>query len=54
MTLQYHPFADISIRDVRGGAFSSGAGQGKRTRKSTDPKIRQKYVNCYGDICSVL
>ena len=27
------------IRDVRDGAFSSGAGRGKRTRKSTDPKI---------------
>ena len=31
-----------------------GAGRGKRTRKSTDPKIRQKCVYCYGDICSVL
>ena len=48
-------------RDVRGGAFSSGAGRGqksagrgKRTRKSTDPKIRQKCVYCHGDICSVL
>ena len=31
-----------------------GAGRGKRTRKSTDPKIRQQCVYCYGDICSVL
>ena len=63
----------VHSRDVRGGAFSSGAGGGedknprggakakirgagrwKRTRKWTDPKIRQKCVNCYGDICIVL
>ena len=41
-------------RDARGGAFSSGAGRDEKARKSTDPKIRQKCVNCYGDICSVL
>ena len=40
----------------RGGARTKirGAGRGKRTRKSTDPKIRPKCVYCYGDICSVL
>ena len=40
----------------RGGAKVKirGAGRGKRTRKSTDPKIRQKCVYCYGDIYSVL
>ena len=53
----------VYSRDVRGGAFSSGAGRGedkkprggakvkisgagrgKRTRKSTDPKIRQQCI----------
>ena len=41
-------------KNPRGGAGQGGAGRGKRTRKSTDPKIRQKCVYCYGDICSVL
>ena len=53
----------IHPRDVRGGAFSSGAGRGKdenprggpgrgeKARKSTDLKIRQKCVNCYWRIC---
>ena len=47
----------VCIRDVRGGAFSSGAGRGeddnlrggpgrgKKARRSTDPKIRQDRVN---------
>ena len=44
----------VLTRDVRGGVFSSGAGRGedkicgagwgKRTRKSTDPKIWQMWV----------
>ena len=40
----------------RGGAGrgQKSAGRGKRTHKSTDPKIRQKCVYCYGDIYSVL
>ena len=54
---------NISIRDVRGGAFSSGAGRGwksagrsgagrgEKARESTDLKIRQKCVNCYWRIC---
>ena len=65
----------VRFRDVRDGAFSSGAGRGedenprsgagraedenprdgpgrgKKARKSTDPKIRQKFVNCYWGIC---
>ena len=30
------------------------AGKGKKTRKLTDPKIGQKCINCYWDICRVL
>ena len=39
-------------KNPRGGAKVKihGAGRGKRTRKSTDPKIRQQCVYCYGDI----
>ena len=44
-----------------GGAFSGvvrmkirGAGRGEKVRKSTDPKIRQKCVNCFCDMCSAL
>ena len=44
----------VGIRDGRGGAFSSRAGRGEKARKSTDPKLRQKCVNCYSDICSAL
>ena len=42
-------------KNPRGGAKVKirGAGRGKRTRKLTDPKIRQKCVYCYGDFCSV-
>ena len=32
-------------------AGRSGAGRGKKARKSTDPKLRQKFVNCYWGIC---
>jgi len=31
----------------RGGAGRGGVGRGKKERISTDPKIRQKCVNCY-------
>ena len=43
-------------KNPRGGAKVKirGAGRGKRTRKSTDPKIWKQCVYCYGDICSVL
>ena len=44
----------VGIRDGRGGAFSSRAGRGEKARKSTDPKLRQKCVNWYSDICSAL
>ena len=49
---------DMGTRNVWGGAFSSregrgwkSAGRGKKERKSTDPKIQQKCVNCYWRIC---
>ena len=51
--------AVVYSRDVQGGPFSSGPGRGEdenpragpgrgqKARKLTDPKMRQKCVNCY-------
>ena len=37
-----------------GRRWKSAGRAAKRTRKSTDPKIRQKWIYCYWDICSAL
>ena len=36
------------------GAGENPQGRGEKAHKSTDPKIWQKCVNCYWDICSAL